>query len=183
MNFGPRNPGMMPFMGNFNFGSSPMRPSFRPFMGAPQQMMQRGGGGGLLSRLFGGRQGMGMGLNQMRAAGSTAAQGGGLLRTLNPTSIGSFLTNTQKVLNTAQQVGPLVQQYGPMVKNIPSIWRLYRGLKNATNNSNTDDDKKEEKNKKENDMEVKNKETENSESNDTQTKKNTPLPSKPKLYI
>ena len=34
-------------------------------------------------------------------------------------------------MNTAQQVGPMINQYGPLVKNIPVMWKLYRGLKNA----------------------------------------------------
>ena len=42
-----------------------------------------------------------------------------------------FLTNAQKVLSTAQQVGPMVQQYGPIVKNLPMMWKLYCGLKDA----------------------------------------------------
>ena len=72
----------------------------------------------------------------MRAANPLGAQnaraGGSMMQTLtNPASINGFLTNTQKILNTANQVGPIVQQYGPIVKNLPAMWRLYRGLKNA----------------------------------------------------
>ena len=37
-----------------------------------------------------------------------SAGGGSLLKSFtNPSSINGFLTNTQKVLNTAQQVGPI----------------------------------------------------------------------------
>ena len=71
-----------------------------------------------------------------------AARGGSILQTLtNPASINGFLTNTQKVLNTAQQIGPLVQQvqqYGPIVKNIPAMWRLYKGLKDAPDAKETE---------------------------------------------
>ena len=72
-------------------------------------------------------------MNATRAFGSQNAAGGGsLLKTLtNPSSINGFLANTQKVLNTAQQVGPMIQQYGPIVKNLPVMWKLYRGFKNA----------------------------------------------------
>lgn len=93
-----------------------------------------GRGGGLLSRLLGraNQTGARQGLNALSFGPQQAAQGGGLLKSLtNPGNINAFLTNTQKVLNTAQQVGPLVNQYGPMVKNLPMMWKLYRGLKDA----------------------------------------------------
>ena len=110
-------------------------PSGNPMM-ARQRPPQQRGGGGLLSRLFnqGGRgnqpniQPFG-GFGQQQAVRS----GSGLIKTLtNPTTINGFLTNTQKVLSTAQQVGPLVQQYGPIVKNLPMMWKLYRGFKGCT---------------------------------------------------
>ena len=93
-----------------------------------------GRGGGLLSRLLGqvNQTGARQGFNPLSFGTQQAARGGGLLKSLtNPGTINSFLTNTQKVLNTAQQVGPLVNQYGPIVKNIPMMWKLYRGLKDA----------------------------------------------------
>ena len=72
------------------------------------------------------------GFNPLSFGPQQAARGGGLLKSLtNPGTINSFLTNTQKVLTTAQQVGPLVNQYGPIVKNLPMMWKLYRGLKDA----------------------------------------------------
>jgi len=128
------------------------RPSFGPMMGGAPQMRPRGGGGsgggGLLSKLLGrGNQG-----GQLNAAGRTlgaagargAGSGGGFLKTLsNPSAISGFLSNTQKVLSTAQQIGPMVQQYGPIVKNLPAMWKLYRGLKNVpseTEESKTADD-------------------------------------------
>jgi hypothetical protein len=66
----------------------------------------------------------------------TAQAGGGsfLKNILNPGSLNGFLNNTQQVLKTAQQVGPMiqqVQQYGPLVKNLPAMWKLYRGLSAA----------------------------------------------------
>jgi hypothetical protein len=66
----------------------------------------------------------------------TAQAGGGsfLKNILNPGSLNGFLNNTQQVLRTAQQVGPMiqqVQQYGPLVKNLPAMWKLYRGLSAA----------------------------------------------------
>ncbi|NCG67254.1 hypothetical protein GWJ21_04645 [Bacillus coagulans] len=94
-----------------------------------------GRGGGFLSRLFQ-RGGQTAAANPAAAFQRGAAGGGGsLLKSItNPSSISSFLNNTQNVLKTAQQVGPMIQQIqqvGPLVKNLPAMWKLYRGLKNA----------------------------------------------------
>ncbi|WP_052343511.1 VrrA/YqfQ family protein [Bacillus massiliigorillae] len=63
---------------------------------------------------------------------STAASGGGILKTmLDPSNLTNMLNNTQKVLQTAESFTPLVQQYGPLVKNIPAMWKLFRGLKDT----------------------------------------------------
>lgn len=105
-------------------------------------MQQRSGG--LLAKLLGkgGNQGgavnpFGIG-NASRAfpGGTGSSGGGGLLKALsNPQNISGFLTNTQKVLNTAQQIGPMVQQYGPLVRNIPAIWKMYKGFKDLPSDS------------------------------------------------
>ncbi len=29
---------------------------------------------------------------------------------------------------TAEQMRPLIDQYGPLVKNLPSMWKLYRAV-------------------------------------------------------
>lgn len=125
--YGPR---MMnqPFMGRGGF--PPMNGMDR--MG-PSRGMETRGGGGFLSRLFG-NSGPASGANPFtmasRSAGASTTGGGGLLRSLsNPTALSGFLTNTQKVLGTAQQIGPMIQQYGPLVRNIPAMWRLYKGFK------------------------------------------------------
>lgn len=126
---------MLPRMTPHHFGPYHGRSPVHPMMGRPQQMMRQKGSGGLLSKLLGkGNQvGAGQSMNATRAFGTQNAAGGGsLLKTLtNPSSINGFLVNTQKVLNTAQQVGPMIQQYGPIVKNLPVMWKLYRGFKNA----------------------------------------------------
>lgn len=111
-----------------------------------RQMMGRGGaqtsnGGGILSKLLGG--GKGGDTNVQRGAamlGSSssrnAATGGGILKTLtNPASINGLLANSQKFLQTASQVGPMISQYGPMVRNIPAMWKLYRGLTSSSDSS------------------------------------------------
>ena len=128
----------------------PFNPYYR--MTSPMNpMMMRvrdhlpGRGGGLLSKLLGqvNQTGARQGFNPLSFGPQQAARGGGLLKSLtNPGTINSFLTNTQKVLNTAQQVGPLVNQYGPIVKNLPMMWKLYRGLKDAPEfNENKDESK------------------------------------------
>jgi hypothetical protein len=131
--FPPGNPRMMPPRMPRGGGYPPMN-RMGSGMRPPRQ---QGGGGGLLSKLLG-KGGEQRGGNNpfsvpTRSATSTAgraAGNGGLLKTLtDPNALNGFLTNTQKVLNSAQQITPMVQQYGPLVKNIPSLWKLYRGFK------------------------------------------------------
>ncbi|MEK4825036.1 VrrA/YqfQ family protein [Niallia sp. FSL W8-0951] len=119
---GPPMGGRMPGMrGPSNFPGGPMGRGTMPSRG-------NGGGGGLLSRLLGGGNNA-AGAATNAGARSAASGGGGLLKTLtNPSSINGFLANSQKFLNTASQIGPMINQYGPMVKNIPAIWKMYRGL-------------------------------------------------------
>ncbi|WP_338451593.1 VrrA/YqfQ family protein [Niallia oryzisoli] len=188
----PMQTGMPPH--NFNpYG----RPPFRSMMGTYPQMQQRGGGG-LLSRLLG--RGTQAGVNGRNLLGSRnilgsrnllsamspgqAGGGGSFLRALaNPSSLTSVLSNTQKVLNTASQVGPLVQQYGPIVKNLPALWKLYRGLKDAPENSETEPNKT----KPTKDHDTKDHEDKMDLALDTEKQEKsadrTPLPSTPKLYI
>ena len=115
----------------------PGRALGRPMMGRPMMsktpQMRQGGGGGFLSKLLGKGKQMGQVSGATRSIGTQQVAGGGsILKSFtNPSAINGFLTNTQKVLNTAQQVGPMINQYGPLVKNIPVMWKLYRGLKNA----------------------------------------------------
>ncbi|WHX99341.1 VrrA/YqfQ family protein [Neobacillus sp. DY30] len=109
----------------------------RPMMG---QMAGRGqgrrNGGGLLSKILGGKKqgNQFSGPRGMQPANQAAQKGsrgvGSILQTLsNPDSLTGFLNNTQQVLKTAQSFGPMIQQYGPIVKNLPMMWRLYKGFK------------------------------------------------------
>jgi hypothetical protein len=124
---------------------SSLRPSM-PTGGAGANAVA-GGGRGLLSRLFqrGGTAAAGNAANA--ATGFQRAAGGGsLLKGLtNPGSINSFLSNTQNVLRTAQQIGPMVQQYGPLVRNLPSMWKMYRSLKNTSTDDESPVDQVDEK--------------------------------------
>jgi hypothetical protein len=109
----------------------------RPITG---QNMGRGqgrrNGGGLLSKILGGNkqrnQPTGLGGTRQAGRASTSGTGGigSILQTLsNPDSLTGFLNNTQQVLKTAQSIGPMIQQYGPIVKNLPMMWKLYKGFK------------------------------------------------------
>lgn len=113
-----------------------------------QAAMPQRNGGGLLSKLFSRGAGGQNPSRSMPAFGGmgavNSARGASFLQTVaNPSAINNFLTNTQKVLNTAQQIGPLVQQvqqYGPLVKNLPAMWRIYKGMKNATEAKDTEEE-------------------------------------------
>ncbi|WP_338750148.1 VrrA/YqfQ family protein [Bacillus sp. FJAT-52991] len=120
--FSPRPQQQSPF-----FYGPPMRPypTNRPSF-SPQRT---GRGPGLLSRLLNRQNSSSMpftGFERQGAAtvGSSAAQ-----KLANPMNFQQMLSNTQQVLQTVQQMGPIVEQYGPIVKNLPAMWKLYRGLK------------------------------------------------------
>lgn len=136
---------MPPVQRGFNLfrGPQPTQPfqSFPPFARSPVSRPARGGG--LLSRL----------LNRSGRMGNTAFPGmtgferpasligqSPVQNLASPGTLNKFLANTQQVLNTAQQIGPMIQQYGPMVRNLPAMWRLYKGFKNATAEEDADAD-------------------------------------------
>lgn len=128
-------------MGNMGMNRVPMGGNAARGMRGPT----RNSGGGLLAKLLGkGKtQGAQAGMQMFGNAARSAAPagGGGLLKSLaDPTAITGFLNNTQRVLNTAQQIGPMVQQYGPIVKNLPAMWKLYRGLNAASSDEETKED-------------------------------------------
>ena len=161
--------------------TSPMNPMMR----GPRPSTGRGGG--LLSKLLGqvNQTGARQGFNPLSFGTQQAARGGGLIKTLtNPGTINSFLTNTQKVLNTAQQVGPLVNQYGPIVKNLPMMWKLYRGLKDAPEfNKNKDDSKASPTEEQKDRTSIHSKHIDSDKTDSDPETKNKPSQSIPKLYI
>ncbi|WP_077213998.1 VrrA/YqfQ family protein [Bacillus dakarensis] len=119
-------------------------PMSRMGMGQGMQRGMQQRSGGLLAKLLGkgGTQGGAVNpfgpANASRAftGGTGSGGGGGILKALsNPQNISGFLSNTQKVLNTAQQIGPMVQQYGPLVRNLPAMWKLYKGFKDLPSDS------------------------------------------------
>lgn len=53
-------------------------------------------------------------------------------QTIAPASkIDQFIQATDKVLKTAQSYGPYLQQATPLFKNLPALYRLYKGFKQA----------------------------------------------------
>lgn len=120
--------------GLFRGPQQPMQPfqSFPPYAVSPSSRPARGG---LLSRLFNrsGRMGNAAvrGITGFERPASLIGQSP-VRNVATPGTLNRFLTNTQQVLNTAQQIGPMIQQYGPMVRNLPAMWRLYKGFKNAS---------------------------------------------------
>ena len=75
---------------------------------------------------------------------AAGASTGGILETLkNPGALSGMLANTQKVLQAAEQVTPMIQQYGPIVKNIPSMWKIYQGLRSSSSTDSTKETPKE----------------------------------------
>ncbi|MFT8320363.1 MAG: VrrA/YqfQ family protein [Bacillus sp. (in: firmicutes)] len=135
----PRNPYQRGMMGG-RMMQQPGPANFRnPMMGGGPPA-RNGGGGGILSKLIGGGNSSASTAtgNIANAGARSASSGGGILKAItNPASINGFLANSQKFLNTASQFGPMINQYGPMVRNIPAMWKLYRGLKNT---ASSDDD-------------------------------------------
>ncbi|RID83973.1 hypothetical protein D1970_14540 [Mesobacillus zeae] len=124
---GPGYTGFGPGSARLGFPSGRM-PGAGPLAGMGRRARQ---GGGLLARLLG-RGNPSGGMASFPGAGAAGRTGGGLLQAFaNPGSINGFLANTQQVLRTAQTFGPMVKQYGPLVRNLPSMWKLYRELKNA----------------------------------------------------
>jgi YqfQ-like protein len=63
------------------------------------------------------------------------------------TSLTGIIGNMQRAVQTAQQVTPMIQQYGPVVKNLPSLYKIFKAV-------NTDDPQETKKNKKNKEIEV-----------------------------
>ncbi|MED3624797.1 YqfQ family protein [Neobacillus thermocopriae] len=194
--FTGRNPMMRFGTNSFANGRPMMGPGFigvrRPMMGPRATpfggMMgrQHMGGGGLLSSLFGRKNSMGSGFMGMPGAGG-AQRTGGLLQSLtSPGGLNNFLNNTQQVLKTAQTLGPMIQQYGPLVKNLPALWKLYRGLKNADTNETTNTEKTEPIKDESTSFELSDKKKKKKSASDSNTRPQNTVPkgtSVPKLYV
>lgn len=107
-----------------------------PFNQQQRQEMPPAKKEGLLSKILG-KSKQKAASNLFAPAGSTnqsssRSSGGGILETLkNPDSLNNMLSNTQKVLQAAEQFTPMVEQYGPVIKNLPSMWKVFRSISSA----------------------------------------------------
>lgn len=113
-----------------------------PFGQQPRQDMPQAKKEGLLSKILGKSKQKGAPPNLFAPAASSnqsssRSSGGGILETLkNPDSLNNMLANTQKVLQAAEQFTPMVQQYGPVIKNLPSMWKVFRSISSAGDTEN-----------------------------------------------
>ncbi|CAH0229172.1 MULTISPECIES: YqfQ family protein [Peribacillus] len=125
-----------------NRGQMPQGPQgFRgPFNQPQRQEMPPAKKEGLLSKILGKSKQKAAAPNLFAPAGtsnqsSSRSSGGGILETLkNPESLNNMLSNTQKVLQAAEQFTPMVEQYGPVIKNLPSMWKVFRSISSASDN-------------------------------------------------
>ena len=68
------------------------------------------------------------------ATGAAGAAGAaGVASLLAPGRLEQFLQSTGQFMKIAQTYAPYVQQAVPMFKNIPALFRLYKGFQNAPN--------------------------------------------------
>lgn len=112
----------------------PLPPMGRGFFPRQPMRQQRNG----LFQLFPPRkEPRGFPLELPRSSG-----GGSLIKSMmNPEGVNQLLTTTQKVLNTTQQISSMVQQYGPLVRNLPTMWKIYKSLKDDNEENKVEDDK------------------------------------------
>ncbi len=86
--------------------------------------------GNFLTRLFSGRKSSAPQAGPFRFGTNLPVQEQtGIGSILNPESISRFLGQTQQVIRAGQQISTMVQQYGPLIRNLPALWKIYRGLK------------------------------------------------------
>jgi hypothetical protein len=122
-----RGPGGFPFQNRPPVQSQPAEPK---------------GVGGLISKLLNrSNQQSPSPASFFRPPAAQAAAGAGIIEGLkSPGSITTMLSNTQKILTAAEQLGPMVQQYGPLFKNLPAMWKMYRSLKDSGDSKASEDE-------------------------------------------
>ena len=71
----------------------------------------------------------------MDAAGAAAAAGaaGVAGAAAGAPRLEGFLAGANSLFNNAQKFTPYIQQAAPMFKNLPALWRMYRGFKDSPN--------------------------------------------------
>lgn len=107
---------------------------YRPF----QRQWPQSNQGGFLARLFG--------RNQPVPTRNPFQFGAGFQQTqtptglFNPETITRFLGQTQQVLRTGQQIVGMYQQYGPLIRNLPALWKIYRGLNSESSQESSEEE-------------------------------------------
>ena len=100
-----------PFYGNQPQPQRPQGFGMRPFPGQAQPPRQPNQFGRPNNPFIDPRQGSG---------GFPSGQG--------PSKIDGYMQTANQFLNTAQQFAPVVQQFAPMMRNLPAMWKLYKGF-------------------------------------------------------
>lgn len=59
--------------------------------------------------------------------------------TRGASGLSNTLNNVQQVLKVVQSAAPIVQQYGPVIKNLPTMYRMYKAMKNIDNEDEPSD--------------------------------------------
>lgn len=49
-----------------------------------------------------------------------------------PSKIDQFLKTTDQLMKTAKTYEPYIQQAKPLLKNLPAMWKLYKGFTNSS---------------------------------------------------
>lgn len=49
----------------------------------------------------------------------------------------NYMKTADRFLSTAQQYAPVIQQFAPMISNLPSMWRLYKGVQSMPDRSSS----------------------------------------------
>ncbi|WP_088041767.1 VrrA/YqfQ family protein [Bacillus sp. EAC] len=103
------------------------------------------------------------------------------------TSITGIIGGMQRAVQTAQQVTPMIQQYGPAVKNLPSLYKIFKAVNTDDPGETKKSDKNKETNSKSSSPEMKKKrkiiKDIELESIDVPEKKEDSMNPKPKLFM
>ncbi len=98
---------------------------------APQPQRTSGGLPGVLQKILRrGSRGAQTGARAALPASSSSSGGVSLLDMLN---------HTQSALRAAESFMPMVQEYGPMVKNLPSMFKMMKALKDINFDENDEE--------------------------------------------
>lgn len=81
-------------------------------------------------------KGPGPNINASAGAGPNVNAPTGATPKGTSSKIDSFMDTANRFLATAQGFQPIIQQASPMLRNLPALWRLYKGFQSAPDPSN-----------------------------------------------